>query len=171
MSGPVAAPVLQMLRMWKPKSSGIALQELFDPGRWDDLQALFQQDLYRLHALTPTSLLNIHLQARARLTQNARSPAPPQATNPHAEGIQLPILVLMTSWLSKCKPLLKFMAERPTERRSTTTVHRVHCRLHAGPAALKVPQSATHKEDRLHLTEERGFLKVPLYMSRRGWRR
>lgn len=38
-------------------------QELFDPVRWTDLQTLFQQDLYRLHSLTFTSLLNIHLQA------------------------------------------------------------------------------------------------------------
>jgi macrophage erythroblast attacher len=38
-------------------------QALFDPGRWRDLQELFQQDLYRLHSLTSTSLLNIHLQA------------------------------------------------------------------------------------------------------------
>lgn len=40
------------------------LQKLFDPGRWTDLQELFQQDLYRLHSLTSTSLLNIHLQVR-----------------------------------------------------------------------------------------------------------
>lgn len=38
------------------------VQELFDPVRWTDLQTLFQQDLYRLHSLTFTSLLNIHLQ-------------------------------------------------------------------------------------------------------------
>ena len=38
------------------------LQKLFDPGRWTSLQELFQQDLYRLHSLTSTSLLNIHLQ-------------------------------------------------------------------------------------------------------------
>lgn len=36
---------------------------LFSPARWEDLQTLFRQDLYRLHSLTPTSLLNIHLQA------------------------------------------------------------------------------------------------------------
>lgn len=40
-------------------------QELFDPMRWIDLQSLFQQDLYRLHSLTFTSLLNIHLQVDA----------------------------------------------------------------------------------------------------------
>lgn len=151
---------------WKPKSSGIALQELFDPGRWGELQTVFQQDLYRLHALTPTSLLNIHLQARAILTQNAQSPALPQATNPHPEGIQLLILVLMTSLLSTCKPPLKLMADGPTERRNITTLHRVHCRLHALPTALKVPQSATHKEDRLHLTKERDFLsRCHLYVQ------
>ena len=44
-----------------------ALQELFDPGRWTELQALFQQDLYRLHSLTSTSLLNIHLQVATPL--------------------------------------------------------------------------------------------------------
>ena len=36
--------------------------ELFDPSRWDLLAELFQQDLFRMHSLTPRSLLDLHLQ-------------------------------------------------------------------------------------------------------------
>ena len=35
---------------------------LFDSSQWDVLTDLFLNELYRLHSLTPTSLLQIHLQ-------------------------------------------------------------------------------------------------------------
>lgn len=39
------------------------LQTLLDPARWSDLETLFRRELYRLHAMPPTSLLEVHLEA------------------------------------------------------------------------------------------------------------
>lgn len=38
-------------------------QELFSEERWNALKESFLSELYRLHSLTPSSILNIHLQA------------------------------------------------------------------------------------------------------------
>ncbi|GIL77197.1 hypothetical protein Vretimale_3149 [Volvox reticuliferus] len=40
-----------------------AYRTLFDESQWHVLSDLFLRDLYRLHSLTPESLLNVHLQA------------------------------------------------------------------------------------------------------------
>uniref|UniRef100_A0A061RF38 Macrophage erythroblast attacher-like n=1 Tax=Tetraselmis sp. GSL018 TaxID=582737 RepID=A0A061RF38_9CHLO len=38
-------------------------RSIFDPVRWDDLAEAFLSELYRLHSLTPVSLLQIYMQA------------------------------------------------------------------------------------------------------------
>ena len=50
---------------FSPKTSCVPYRDMFDPKQWDVLTDLFLNELYRLHNLTPTSLLQIHLQVSA----------------------------------------------------------------------------------------------------------
>ncbi len=47
---------------FSPKTTCPPYRDMFDPGQWDVLTSLFLNELYRLHHLTPISLLQIHLQ-------------------------------------------------------------------------------------------------------------
>ncbi|GLC37386.1 hypothetical protein PLESTB_001592900 [Pleodorina starrii] len=49
--------------VFTPTTRCAAYRQLFDEGQWRQLADLFLRDLYRLHSLTPESLLNVHLQA------------------------------------------------------------------------------------------------------------
>jgi macrophage erythroblast attacher len=48
---------------FRPDTRCAPYAELYDEARWRDLEALFRKELYRLHALPPASLLQVHLQA------------------------------------------------------------------------------------------------------------
>jgi len=48
---------------FQPETDCFPYMVLFDPSQWDILINHFLQELYRLNSLTPTSLLQIHLQA------------------------------------------------------------------------------------------------------------
>lgn len=47
---------------FKPETTCYPYVVLFDPSQWERLTELFLSELYRLHNLTPVSLLQIHLQ-------------------------------------------------------------------------------------------------------------
>ncbi|GIL58864.1 hypothetical protein Vafri_13831 [Volvox africanus] len=49
--------------VFTPQTRCNAYRTLFDESQWRTLADLFLRDMYRLHSLTPESLLNVHLQA------------------------------------------------------------------------------------------------------------
>eukprot|EP00192_Tetraselmis_astigmatica_P012651 CAMPEP_0117654264 /NCGR_PEP_ID=MMETSP0804-20121206/3650_1 /TAXON_ID=1074897 /ORGANISM="Tetraselmis astigmatica, Strain CCMP880" /LENGTH=399 /DNA_ID=CAMNT_0005460531 /DNA_START=60 /DNA_END=1260 /DNA_ORIENTATION=- len=59
---------------FKPGTACYPYMVLFDSSQWDMLTDLFLNELYRLHSLTPASLLHIHLQAGLSALKTTHSP-------------------------------------------------------------------------------------------------